>query len=62
MRSLLVELVGVALIAAGTYFVVGIAVAFIVTGILVLIGAQLYCVEERPAGLVTTEPANEETF
>ncbi len=42
MRSLFAELAGVVLIAAGSYLAVGIAGALIVTGVLVLIGAQMY--------------------
>lgn len=42
MRSLIVELVGVVLIAVGTYLVAGIGPALIVTGTLVLVGEQLY--------------------
>lgn len=42
MKSLLAELVGVALIAAGTYLVAGVGPALIAAGALVVIGAQFY--------------------
>ena len=46
MKSLLAELAGVALIAAGAYLVAGIGPALIATGALVVIGAQFYGLPE----------------
>ncbi len=54
-KSLIAELLGVALIAAGTYLLAGIGPALIVTGTLVIIGAQLYGIEETADGEETAE-------
>lgn len=47
MTSLVAELAGVALIAAGTYLAAGIAAALIVTGALVIVGAQFYGADDE---------------
>ena len=72
LRSLLGELVTVAVIAVGVYLTLGLGWSLIATGTLLLIGAQLYGIKDDDADLVITpgevldrdspEPANEETL